>query len=145
MGNITETVTQGARHSHLLRLTRAIASGRVSTLITVNTGPNISILTGRRRSGCLVVRMEQDDGRREKTDSLVTLVSLLGLQYRWSHPVTIREAVDLVSTTIEQDLATLFLAGRDKTLDLLPRCWRDYRSSVSRWYPQGLVGKFVLG
>lgn len=145
MANITETVTQGARHSHLFRLTRAIASGRVSTLITVNTGPNISILTGRRRSGCLVVRMEQDDRRRDKTDSLVTLVSLLGLQYRWSHPVTIREAVDLVSTTIEQDLATLFLAGRDETLDLLPRCWRDYRSSVSRWYRQWLVGKCMLG
>jgi hypothetical protein len=62
-------------------------------------------------------------------DPLVTFHPFPGLQHCGPYPVTFRESIDLVPTTVEQDLAAFFLARGDETLDLVLCCGRYDRST----------------
>jgi hypothetical protein len=62
--------------------------------------------------------------------SLVTLHALLGFEHGRTDPVALGIPIDLVTTTIQQDLAALFLARRDQTFDLFLGRGRDDWAAV---------------
>lgn len=57
--------------------------------------------------------------------SLVTLHALLGFKHGRTDPVALGIPIHLVTTTIQQDLAALFLARRDQAFDLFLGHGRD--------------------
>lgn len=62
--------------------------------------------------------------------SLVTLHALLGFEYGRPDPVALGIPIHLVATTIQQDLAALFLARRNQAFDLFLGRGRDDRAAV---------------
>lgn len=95
-------------------------SGSVSVGVAVDNGK------------CLVEVLDADDceGRSKDLLSVAAGLEVLWLQDAWADKVTLGQAIDAETAAVEDDLASVLLAGADELLDTVLRGGGDDRAKV---------------